>query len=221
MQDVFIVFDLDGTLVNSAPDLHAALNHCLVEAGRTPVALESVRHMVGQGARMLLKRGLRATGDLPAGDEFEELAEMFFDYYAQHLADLTQPYSGVVESLTELEEAGAIMGVCTNKPYQFAAPLIEQLDLARFFRFVAGADTFTVRKPDAGHLTGTLKEMGYMSGPAFMVGDSESDILVAQNAGVPSIAVSYGYTTVPVAELGPDHIIDDFNSLFPLISRLI
>ncbi len=221
MKDVYVVFDLDGTLVDSAPDLHASLNHCLTAAGRETIDIEKVRHMVGQGAVMLLRRGLSATGGLPSDSEFDELVQLFFDYYAAHLTDFSQPYAGVVNALNSFSEAGTKMGVCTNKPIRFADPLLEELGLSNYFSAVTGGDTFAVRKPDAAHLTGTLKEMGYISGPSFMVGDSESDILAAQNAGIPSIAVSFGYTVIPVSELGPDHIIDHFDSLFPLISRLI
>jgi len=220
MQDLYVIFDLDGTLVDSAPDLHASLNHCLKEAGRETVELEQVRHMVGQGARVLLKRGLTTTGGLPDDAEFEELVTVFFGYYKAHLTDQSLPYPGVMAALEALKAGGAVMGVCTNKPIGFARPLLDDLQMTDYFAAMTGGDSFDYRKPDARHIKGTLNEMGYCAGKAIMIGDSESDILGAANAKIPCIAVSFGYTPVPVQELGPDHVIDHFDELVPLIKSL-
>ncbi|MEH6525016.1 MAG: HAD hydrolase-like protein, partial [Sneathiella sp.] len=154
MQDLYVLFDLDGTLVDSAPDLHGALNHSLARAGRIHIDLAHVRNMVGQGARVLLERGLTASGGLPSADIFEELVKEFFDYYEEHLIDHSVPYEGVIASLEAFEKAGATMAVCTNKPMRFAVPLLEQMGLSKFFTATTGGDSFAVRKPDAGHITG-------------------------------------------------------------------
>jgi len=220
MHDLYVLFDLDGTLVDSAPDLHGALNHSLARAGRDLVDLTHVRNMVGQGARVLLERGLAATGGLPSADVFEELVEEFFDYYEDHLIDHSVPYEGVVAALEAFEKAGTTMAVCTNKPMRFAVPLLQQMGLSKFFTATTGGDSFPVRKPDAGHITGTLEQMNFSNGTALMVGDSDSDISAARNAGIPSIAVTFGYTEIPVADLNPTHIIDHFDELYPLVNKL-
>ncbi|MAL79549.1 MAG: phosphoglycolate phosphatase [Sneathiella sp.] len=220
MLDIAVIFDLDGTLVDSAPDLHAALNHALQRGGRETVSLEAVRHMVGRGARVLLERGLVATGGMPEPEKFEELVEYFFTYYGAHVSDESRVFDGVREALDALRHEGAVMGVCTNKPLQFAIPLLEDLNLASYLDAIIGADSFPFRKPDPRHLTGTLEAMGVASRRAFMVGDSISDIDAAKGAEMPVIAVSFGYTETPVQQLGPDHIIDHFNELLPLIRQL-
>ncbi len=220
MQDIAIIFDLDGTLVDTAPDIHDTLNHTLRLAGRDTLGLAQVRDLIGQGARALLQKGLIVTGGMPESEKFEELVTIFFDYYLSHLSDRSRPFDGVVAALEAFQAEGARMGVCTNKSIQFATPLLENLDLSRFFSATTGGDSFAVKKPDAGHITGTLDLMGHNGGRAFMIGDSINDILAARNAGIPSVAVSFGYTETPVQELGPDHIIDHFNELFPLIKSL-
>lgn len=221
MRDLYVLFDLDGTLVDSAPDLHGALNHSLARAGRVPVDLAQVRNMVGQGARVLLERGLTATGGMPSDDIFEELVEEFFDYYEDHLIDHSVPYDGVMASLQAFAKAGATMAVCTNKPMRFAVPLLQQMGLSKFFTATTGGDSFEVRKPDAGHINGTLDQMNFTSGTALMVGDSDSDISAARNAKIPSIAVTFGYTEIPVSDLNPTYIIDHFDELFPLVDKII
>ncbi|USG63231.1 phosphoglycolate phosphatase [Sneathiella marina] len=220
MQDLYVLFDLDGTLVDSAPDLHGALNHSLTRAGRDLIDIAQVRHMVGQGARVLLERGLTATGGMPSAEIFEELVEEFFDYYEDHLIDHSVPYEGVVTSLELFKKAGVTMGVCTNKPMRFAVPLLQQMGLSKFFTATTGGDSFEVRKPDAGHINGTLEEMNFTKGTALMVGDSDSDISAARNAGIPSIAVTFGYTEIPVSDLNPTHIIDHFDELYPLVTKI-
>jgi phosphoglycolate phosphatase len=221
MRDLYIIFDLDGTLVDTAPDLHGALNHSLVRAGRETIGIPEVRSMFGQGARVLLERGLAATGGMPPPDTFEELVEEFFDYYQDHLTDHSAPYEGVVAALEAFQKAGVTMAVCTNKPMRFATPLLEQIGMSKFFSATTGGDSFAVRKPDAGHITGTLSQMGYKAGPALMVGDSISDISAARNAGIPCVAVTFGYTDVPVSELNPNHIIDHFDELYPLVNKIM
>ncbi|MEX1035011.1 MAG: phosphoglycolate phosphatase [Sneathiella sp.] len=220
MQNFSLIFDLDGTLVDSAPDLFAALNFCLSHAGRENIDLSHVRHMVGQGARALLEKGLKATGGMPDADEFEALAQEFFAFYEDHLSDATVPYPGVLTALKAFQAEGIPLAVCTNKPIGFANKLLDELEMSRFFGAVTGGDSFAVRKPDAGHITGTLTALNHPGGEVFMIGDSATDINAAHNAGIPCIAVSYGYTEIPAHDLGPDHVIDHFDELLPLIRRL-
>lgn len=220
MQEIAIIFDLDGTLVDTAPDLHDALNHTLTSAGRDTMDIEHVQGLIGHGARALLQRGLTATGGMPENERFEELVAVFFAYYQDHLSDRSKPYDGVVDALEAFQAEGAKLGVCTNKSISFAKPLLNDLDLTRYFTAMTGGDSFAVKKPDAGHITGTLDLMDHNGGKAYMIGDSINDIKAAQNAGIPSVAVTFGYTETPVQELGPDHIIDHFNELFPLIKSL-
>lgn len=220
MQEIAVIFDLDGTLVDSAPDLHAALNHALAVGGRPPVSLEDVRHMVGRGARLLLERALEATGGLPTQKRLEELVGEFFTYYERHLSDHTRPFEGVREALDILRGSDVLMGVCTNKPMRFTTPLLENVGLAPYFSAIVGADSYPFRKPDPRHLTATLEAMGAGARRAVVVGDSFYDISAAKAANLPVIAVSFGYTETPVTELDPDYIIDHFDELLPLLRRL-
>lgn len=211
-----LLFDLDGTLVDTAPDLVETLNVILDRHGRTALPLESVTRMVGDGARALLERGFAATGD-PAPD-IDALTAEFIDIYVAACTVHSRPFEGVVETLEGLAAAGHRMAVCTNKPQAPSETILENLGLMRFFETVAGGDRFAVRKPDAGHLLGTLdlmaagdKARGGADGEAaVMIGDSRNDVASARNAGLPVVVVSYGYTMIPPAELGGDALVDRF-----------
>lgn len=213
-----LVFDLDGTLIDSAPDLHACVNQLLESEGRRLLDLPELVRMVGDGVPMLVRRAYEATGGMP--DDFEARVERYRALYGAALADKTAPYPGVVETLERLRGGGHRMAVCTNKPYDPTMAILEALGLARFFTAVAGGDSLPVRKPDPGHLLGTLEMLG--SGPdrAVMIGDSLNDIQVAVEAGVRSIAVSYGYRKQPVDELGADIVIDSFADIPLALERL-
>lgn len=213
-----LVFDLDGTLVDSAPDLHAALNRLMETLGRRGLDLSEVILMIGDGVPMLVRRGLQATGGVP--DDYDGILERYQAIYGAAVADLTAPFPGVVETLGALQRAGHRMAVCTNKPEAASHAVLEALDLAGFFSAVAGGDSLPVRKPDAGHLLGTLEMLGSAPGRAVMIGDSHNDIQVALNARVRSIAVSYGYRRQPVEELGADIVIDNFADVPAALRRL-
>lgn len=209
-----LLFDLDGTLVDTAPDLSAATDHVLAAFGRPHVGLTQVRQMVGDGALALIRRGFAASG--PAPDEATLAAghRLFLEYYGDHVADASLPFPGVVATLGRLQAAGHRMAVCTNKPYRLSVMLLERLGLSRFFEAVVGGDSLAVRKPDPGHITGTIEALRHPQGvPAIMVGDSMNDVAAARGAGIPVIAVSFGYTTVPPGQLGADRLIDDFADL--------
>jgi len=216
-----VVFDLDGTLVETAPDLCRAANHALAEVGRPPLSVPQVRSMIGDGARALLLRGLEATGgeELPP-EALQRLLERMLDFYGRHIADESRPFPGVVPVLEDLRTAGVRLGVCTNKPAALTQSLLAQLDLARLFDTVVGGDTLAVRKPHPGHVTGTIAQLGVPAWRSAMVGDSRNDLAAARAAGLPVVLVSFGYTDVPAADLGADALIDRFADLPEALAQL-
>ena len=214
-----LIFDLDGTLIDSAPDLHAALNRLMETLDRRELALSEVIPMIGDGVPMLVQRALEATGGLP-GDH-DAILKRYHGIYGSAVADLTTIYPGVEETLGALHRAGHRMGICTNKPEAATHAVLNALNLARYFSAVAGGDSLAVRKPDAGHLLGALNMLdGATPDRAVMIGDSHNDIQVAVNAKVRSIAVSYGYRRHPVEELGADIVIDNFADIPGALARL-
>ena len=215
-----VLFDLDGTLIETAPDLCGALNHTLAQAGRAGVALDQVRHMIGDGARAMLRLGLEATGQSPSDAEIERWFDVLLDYYWHHVADGSHPFPGALAALNGLRAAGLKLAVCTNKPHLLSNRLFEQLEMAQLFDAVLGGDSLAVRKPDPGHILGTLAAIGVAADRAVMIGDSANDLNAARNAGLPVILVTFGYTTTPVQELGADALIDHFDQLLPALSGL-
>ena len=208
-----VIFDLDGTLVDTAPDITAALNHTL-QTLSFPVASEAeVRHMVGQGARTLIEKGVAAAGSSLSPVELEAAFATFLDYYGDHVADRSVPFPHAVEVLDQLAGDGIGMGVCTNKPQGLSDMLLEALDLDEYFDAVLGADSVPNPKPHGDHLLQTIARMGRDPASAVMVGDSQTDVGAARDAGVPIVAVSFGYTIVPPSELGADRLIDSFADL--------
>jgi phosphoglycolate phosphatase len=212
-----LVFDLDGTLADTAPDLAAALNHVLAELGRPTVPPESVRNLIGHGARALLRRGLAATGEAP-----EALVErgypLFLEYYGAHICDGTAAYAGLERALDTLAGDGAALAVCTNKPETLTSKLLAALGLERRFEAVVGGDTLAVRKPDPEPLLEAIARAG--GGRAAFVGDSIVDADTARAAAVPFVAVSFGFSDRPVGELGADAVIDSYGELVAALRRL-
>ncbi len=216
-----IVFDLDGTLVDTAPDLVASLNHTIALKGLTPVGYEDLTHLVGQGARVMIARAFALRGVSLAEDELPGLLDRFIAHYAAGMPGESRPYPGLIEALDRLRGAGHLLAVCTNKMEGLARPLIEKLGLTGYFTAITGGDTFAVRKPDAAHLTGTIELAGGVPHKALMIGDSINDILAARNAGIPSIAVPFGYSDVSIETLGATRIIEHFDELtLELVERL-
>lgn len=209
-----LLFDLDGTLADTAADLCNTLNVILELHGRERVPQERVRHLVGGGARLLLERGFRETGE-PASDALLDRSfHEFLDYYDHHIADHTKLWPGVREQLDLLTERGALMAVCTNKVEGLSRKLLEMLSIDHYFPVVIGGDTLPVKKPDPEHLFEAIRRLGGENVHSVMVGDSETDVHAAKNARLPSICVTFGYTRVPVAELGAEATIDHFDQ-FP------
>ena len=214
-----VVFDLDGTLVDTAPDLCAALNHALRELGRPPVPAADVRHMVGHGARKLLERGLAASGDVSPA-LVEAGVAPFLGYYADHIADGSRPYPGVEVALDTLALAGCRLAICTNKPVALSRALVSALGWDGRFVANLGFDSVAAPKPDPGHLLAAIVAAGGQRETAAFVGDSITDTTTARAAGVPVIAVSFGFSDRPIAELGADGVIDHYDDLIPALQRL-
>ncbi|MEQ8805347.1 MAG: phosphoglycolate phosphatase [Rhodospirillales bacterium] len=215
-----IVFDLDGTLIDSVPDIQAALNWLMARSGRRAVARDEVVGMVGDGVPKLVERGFLATGGLPDGGLEDPTAD-FTRHYEANAATLTRPFPGAEGALAALRDAGCALGVCTNKPAGATREILEALALAPLFSAVAGGDTLPgVRKPDPRHLMHVLDALGVAAKDAVMVGDSHNDVNVAKAAGVPTVAVTFGYAHGPVHDLGADVLIDHFDDLVPALLRM-
>ena len=205
------VFDLDGTLVDTLPDLTEALNVSLESEGLVRVSLNDARNGVGHGARRMIEYAVTAQG-VPAEEErVSRMHARFLEFYRDNIAVSSRPFPGAETALTVLSERGILLAVCTNKYESFAIELLETLGMAGRFAAIAGGDTFGVSKPDPLHLTRTVEAA--KGGRAVMIGDSNADVGAARAAGIPSIAVAFGYSTVPVRELGADALIDHFDEL--------
>jgi phosphoglycolate phosphatase len=221
LSGVTVVFDLDGTLIDTAPDLAAAVNHVLEHAGVAPVAAAELRPFIGHGSRAMIDAGLRVRSLMLAATEIDRLHERFFAYYAENIAVLSRPFAGVVVVLDALLQAGARLAVCTNKLEGLSKTLLRQLGLDARFAAVAGRDTFAMFKPAPGHLTGTIAMAGGRADRAVMVGDSEVDFATAAAAGIPSIGVTFGYTPVPVRELSPTAVIDHYREFMWALEKVL
>src|ERR1700683_3646210 len=208
-----IVFDLDGTLVDTAPDLINALNVVLDREGVPPFPLKSARPMMGAGARKLIERGLELEGRVYGVKDIDRLTVDFIDYYAAHIADASRPFDGLENALDDLQALGYRFAVCTNKLEWLSKRLLDQLGLSSRFSAICGADTFGISKPDPAILQQTILRAGGQLSSAIMVGDAGPDIGVARRAGVPVIGVEFGYTDVPMADLKPDRLINHMREL--------
>ncbi len=215
-----IVFDLDGTLVDTAPDLISALNFVLDREGLPPVPLASARNMIGAGARKLIERGLEAEGRVMTVRDIDRMTADFIDYYAEHIADASRPFEGLESALDDLGARGFLLAVCTNKLEWLSKRLLDQLELSSRFAAICGADTFGVSKPDPAILQQTVARAGGAIASTIMVGDAGTDIGVARRAGVPVIGVSFGYAEVPIIELKPDRLIHHMRDLPAAVGEL-
>jgi len=212
-------FDLDGTLVDSSGDLTAAVNDTLASVGRAPLTIAQVKTMVGGGAKHMLTQGLEATGGIDA-DAFRTLYKRMLAYYGDHLSVHTHPFPGAVAALDALAAQGVRVAVCTNKFESFATRLLTNLGLIDRFACVIGGDTLGpgLSKPNRAPIDEMIRRSG--GGRAAFVGDSIYDIMAARNAGIPGIAVSFGFLLEPVAQMGADAVIDSFDELIPTLDRL-
>ncbi len=221
MRDLTLVFDLDGTLVDTAPDLVASTNHVMDHLGLPRVDEETLRPFVGYGARHMIERAVGPAADRMTPAQHEALLARYLDYYGSHIAVGSRPFEGLLPLLDKFQAAGVKLAVCTNKMEGMSRLLLDALDMSRYFTAVAGRDTLRSAKPHPDALLGTIKLAGGDKARAIMIGDSGVDVATAKAAGVPVIGVSFGYTETPVREFSPDVVIDHFSELEPAIARLM
>jgi len=221
MSAPIVVFDLDGTLVDTAPDLIDTLNVVLAPEGVRPVGYDTARLLVGGGARLMIERAFAAQHMILDETNLNRLFERFIAHYAEHIADKSQPFAGVVAAIDALAERDMRFAVCTNKLEGLSRLLLDRLGLTQRFAFICGQDTFGVPKPDPTPLLRTISRAGGDPRRAVMVGDSATDVRAARAARIPVIAVDFGYSDVPAAELGADRTISDFADLPPAVTDML
>jgi phosphoglycolate phosphatase len=221
MQGYTIVFDLDGTLVETAPDLVHATNHALGLCGLEPVAASEIRPFISFGARAMIRKGLQLHGHSVPEAEFEELFARFIAYYAENIAVGSHLFAGLQRSLDVLQARGAKLAVCTNKQEALSRKLLDALGVMPRFSALAGRDTFAVCKPHPDHLLGVIRMAGGAPDRAVMIGDSDVDIATARAARVPVVAVTFGYTEISVRDLAPDAVIKHYDELESAIARAL
>ena len=208
-----VVFDLDGTLIDTAPDLIDTLNVVFGREGFPPIPYDAARSLIGGGARAMIERRVKAERFIFPMTKLEQLFVDFIAYYSEHIADHSRPFPGLIDALDLLAAEGARFAVCTNKLEGLSVKLLEQLGLAERFAAICGPDTFGVQKPDPDVLRRTIAAAGGELTSAIMVGDSLTDIRTARAAGIPVIAVDFGYSDRPVAEFDPDRVVSSFTNL--------
>jgi phosphoglycolate phosphatase len=216
-----VAFDLDGTLIETAPDLIGTLNRLLAQHDLPAVPLDSARHLIGRGALALLKRGFEAAGAEWDESASPDLLQAFLADYLEHIADHSTAYPGSIEALDALAARGAVLCVATNKPTNLAVVLFRVLGLEDRFASICGPQSVSARKPDAAHIREAVLQAGGDPTKAIMVGDSITDLDAARATGVPCVLTSFGYTDTPAADLGADAVIAHFDALPAVIERLI
>ncbi len=221
MNGATVVFDLDGTMIDTGPDLTAALNHVLRGLDLPQAAPEDVRPVVGLGARAIIEHALARRGHAIDAGALEAHLDSFLAYYRQNIAVHSTPFPGFETALAGLAAEGFRLAVCTNKREDLAVKLLKEMRLAQHFHAIAGGDTFPVRKPDPGHLLGAIALAGGVAQRAVMVGDSRPDVAAARAAGVPIIAVSFGYAGEPLENLQPDLVLHHFDDLRRAVGSLL
>jgi len=216
-----LIFDLDGTLVDTAPDLLGALNAVLLKEGRRPAGLADMRHLVGFGARTLMAEAFKMTGGPAEPERIEGLRAAFLDHYRDHIADTSRLFPGVEETLDAFQAEGARMGILTNKPQELTVLLMAKLGLDKYFAAVFGQGRMPYTKPDARIFRDVVRETGGADAGALMIGDSITDVQTARAGRAPVILVSYGYTPEPARMLGADAVVDDFREVPAAVRKLL
>lgn len=216
-----LVFDLDGTLVETAPDLHAALNHTLALKGLAPVSIETIRMMIGDGAKALIRKGLAYNNVSVDEAEIDEtLWPAFIDHYLANITRLSVPFEGSVACLENLKSAGATLAVCTNKALDLAEEVLAGLNLTSYFSATVGGDTLTVKKPDGKHILETIKRAGGTLDKAIMIGDAQTDERAARDARLPFVFVTFGYGTYSGEPYAPVRSIDHWQGMWQALTEL-
>lgn len=216
-----LVFDLDGTLADTARDLIATLNVLLTREGLPAVAPAAARDLVGAGAQALIERGFALHNAPLSPERIQPMVAEFLAHYEAHIADETCLFPGACAALDRFRDAGFRLAICTNKPERLARLLIDRLAVADRFDAICGRGSFLVHKPDPQMLHLTVAMAGGDPARMIMVGDSRTDVDTARNAGAPVIAVDFGYTDTPVAALKPDRIISHFDELWAAAQELL
>ncbi|MGX5732968.1 phosphoglycolate phosphatase [Bosea thiooxidans] len=216
-----VVFDLDGTLAETAPDIMRVLNLILVREGLSALPLERARELVGAGARALIERGFKASGRALDGETLERLFQDFLALYAEDTASNSHLFDGVLDALDTLAADGYALAVCTNKPILHTRLILAHFGITERFAAVAGRDSFPFFKPDPRHLTLTIEAAKADPRRAVMIGDSRTDIATARSAGIPSICVPFGYCDAPIETLEPDFVIQHFDELPQAVERAL
>lgn len=217
---ITICFDLDGTLVNTAPDLLAALDHSLLSFGHKAADHSHIIPIIGQGAKAMLRRALKCEAETvtepaspPADSEIDEMWQTLIEHYTIHIADQSHPYDGVMKAIARLKDAGMKLAICTNKPMFLTEPLLEKLGISDVFDAICGADSFPFKKPDPRHMAETIVKAGGNPLRGLMIGDSRTDVDTARNAALPVIGFDGGYTDIPMKDLQPDALISHYDEL--------
>ncbi len=213
-----LIFDLDGTLVDTAPDLLATLNVLFTRRGHREITLGEIRTVIGLGAKSMIRKGGELTGNAFEETEIDELFDEYLGYYSAHIADHSRIFSGGIEVLDAGKAANIGLAICTNKLESLTITLLEALNLSDYFQTVIGSDTLATMKPDPAGVFKILKNAGCKPEEALFIGDSINDLKAAQNASVPCVLVDYGYTQTPAKELGPDAVISDLAELLNPLS---
>jgi phosphoglycolate phosphatase len=216
-----LIFDLDGTLIDSAPDVCASVNRVLATNGRRALTLDEAKNMLGWGGRVLVEKALALTGAPGTEEEIDAALGGFLATYAAHPVQHSTVFPGVLDVLQRFEADGVTMGLCTNKPGATTGPVLDAMGLGGFFTVVACGDAVPHRKPDGRHVLHVIEELGASVETAAMVGDSENDIAAAIEAGVKSVAVTFGYAHVPFDELGADALINRFQDLPQALRKIL
>ena len=214
-----VIFDLDGTLVDSAPDLMLATNYVLSRLERRAITMDEVRSFVGHGAKALIARGCAATGDAIDEKTLNFCFAEFLRFYEKNIAVNSVAFPGVINLLNRCAAGGLKMGVCTNKLEGLSVRLLQALGMEKYFGAIVGPDTISIAKPDPAPYLETAKRLVVPAKDSIMVGDSETDILTARAAGVPVIAVTFGYTQKPVSNYNPDYLVSHFDEIWDIIQR--
>lgn len=221
LEGATIAFDLDGTLVDTAPDLIGTLNHLLTAEGLPPLPLDQARPFIGHGARHLIQRGFRAAGQDIAPERLQQLFERFIPHYLGRIAEESRPFPGCEAALDVLSAEGATLAVCTNKPTDLSVALLKALGLATRFAAIVGPDAAGFAKPDPRHLQAAVDVAGGSMSRTILVGDANTDAGAARAANAGLIIVSFGYTDIPAADLGGDALVHHFDALPDACLRLL